>query len=74
MSRVIVYATDKDGDGKALQVGAYESPYDIRIPVDHFAPDVVLTFEEDLEAINAAHWKRKNEGIFDDEDEQHTES
>lgn len=68
MAKIIVYAVDKDGDGDIMQVGAYESVYDIRIPVGHFAPDVVLTFEEDLDAINEAHWKRKNEDILDDED------
>lgn len=47
MSNIIMYATDKDGDGHVLKVGEYESVYDIRIPVGHFASDVVLTFEDE---------------------------
>ncbi len=51
MSKIIIYATDKDGDGTVIKVGEYESVYDIQIPVGHFAPDVVLTFEEDTEEL-----------------------
>ena len=59
MGKIVIYATDKDGDGEVLKVGTYESAYEIRIPVGHFAPDVVLTFEEDLDGVNAARRKRK---------------
>ena len=59
MGKIVIYATDKDGDGEVLKVGTYESAYEIRIPVGHFAPDVVLTFEEDLDEVNAARRKRK---------------
>lgn len=34
-----------------MRVGEYESVYDIQIPVGHFAPDVVLPFEEDMEEL-----------------------
>ena len=59
MSTIVVYATDKDGEGDVLEVGRYQSPYEIRIPVGHFAPDVVLTFEQDVDELEAAHRKRK---------------
>jgi hypothetical protein len=59
MSKIVVWATDKDGEGDVLKVGVYESVYNIRIPVGHFAPDVVLTFEEDMDEVNEAHRKRK---------------
>jgi len=55
MSKIIIYATDKDGDGHVMQIGKYESVYEIRIPVGHFAPDVVLTFEEDVDEMNEEH-------------------
>ena len=59
MGKIIIWAVDKDGDGQVLKVGTYESVYEIRIPVGHFAADVVLTFEEDMDEVNAAHRKRK---------------
>lgn len=59
MPTIVVYATDKDGDGKVLEVGRYQSPYEIEIPVGHFASDVVLTFEEDVDEVNEAHRIRK---------------
>ena len=59
MATIVVYATDKDGEGTVLEVGRYQSPYEIKIPVGHFAPDVVLTFEEDMEELAEAHRKRK---------------
>ena len=64
MSRFIIYATDKDGEGIPLKVGEYDDLYELynlSIPVGHFAPDVVLTFEEDLDEVNRKHWERKKE-------------
>jgi hypothetical protein len=64
MSRFIIYATDKDGEGVPLKVGEYDDLYELyglRIPVGHFAPDVVLTFEEDSDEIARNHWARKEE-------------
>lgn len=46
MAKIVIYATDKDGEGSIMKVGTYESVYEIQIPVGHFAPDVVLTIEE----------------------------
>lgn len=62
MAKIVVYATDKDGERITIKVGTYESVYDISIPVGHFAPDVILNFEEDLDEINEAHRKRKGWG------------
>lgn len=64
MSRFIIYATDKDGDGVPLKVGEYDDLsdlYELSIPVGHFASDVVLTFEEDMEEVAEARRKRRNE-------------
>lgn len=64
MSRFIMYATDKDGEGVPLKVGEYDELsdlYELRIPVGHFAPDVVLTFGEDTREVAEAKWKRKND-------------
>lgn len=57
--KIVIWAVDKDGDGTVLQVGTYESVYDIRIPVGHFAPDIVLTFEEDMDEVRDVHAKLK---------------
>lgn len=59
MSKIVLWATVKVGEGDVMQVGTYESVYGIRIPVGHFAPDAVLTFEEDMDEVNDAHKKHK---------------
>jgi hypothetical protein len=59
MAKIVIYATDKDGEGSIMKVGTYESVYEIQIPVGHFAPDVVLTFDEDMDEVNEARRKRK---------------
>ena len=57
MGKIVIWAADKEGE--VLKVGTYDSVYDIRIPVGHFAADVILTFDEDMDEVNAAHRKRK---------------
>lgn len=59
MSTIVVYATDQDGQGKTMEIGRYSSIYDIELPVGHFAPDVVITFEEDMNELAEARRKRK---------------
>ena len=60
MSKIVIWATDKDGQGDVIKVGTYESACEIRIPVGHFAPDVVTeAFEEDMDEVNEARRKRK---------------
>lgn len=62
MSKVVIWETDKDGEGVPLKVGEFDDIYelyDFRLPVGHFASDVVLTFEEDSEGVNADRRKHK---------------
>lgn len=58
MSRVIIYATDKDGEGTRLKIGEFDELYELyrfSIPVGHFAPDVMITFEEDMDEVRENH-------------------
>lgn len=43
---IIMYATDKCGDGMVVEIGQYESWEDIIIRCSMFTPEVVITFEE----------------------------
>jgi hypothetical protein len=47
MKKIIVYATDRDGEGKVIKIGEYYNVVDIEIPVGHFAPDVIISFEDE---------------------------
>jgi hypothetical protein len=44
-----VYATDQRGDGMVTLLGEYESVGDIAIRCSMFRPEVVITFEEEVE-------------------------
>lgn len=43
--KIIVYATNKNGDGFAEKIGEYDSLEEFRIRISHFADDVVISFE-----------------------------
>jgi hypothetical protein len=47
MSKIIVYATSKDGNGYVSQVGVYENIEDIEIRAGIFTADTVITFGVD---------------------------
>ena len=44
---IVVYATNKNGDGFVQKVGEYKSIDDIEIKVGIFADDVILNFGEE---------------------------
>jgi hypothetical protein len=43
--KIILWATDKNGDGRVMKIGEYETIEDIQIIVNMFNKDVVLNFE-----------------------------
>jgi hypothetical protein len=47
--KIILWATDKNGDGRVMQVGSYDSIEDVQIIVNMFNKDVVLNFEYETE-------------------------
>lgn len=57
MPKVVIYA--ENSKEEIMEVGRYDSMFGIRVPVGLFAPDVTLRFEEDIDEVNEAHWKRK---------------
>lgn len=40
-----MYATDKNGSGRVMEIGRYESIEDIQIILSMFDKDVVISFE-----------------------------
>jgi hypothetical protein len=49
MQKIILWATDENGDGRVMKIGEYETIEDIEIIVNMFNKDVVLTFEYETE-------------------------
>ena len=47
MKKIILYATNKDGEGFVQRIGEFDSLEDINIRVSMFSKDVVLTLEEE---------------------------
>ena len=48
-NRIIVHATNKDGDGYVQEVGRFTDILDIELRVGMFASDVVISFAEETE-------------------------
>jgi len=44
MTKIIVYATNKEGEGFVQRIGEYDD-FPIRLRVGHFAKDIVLTID-----------------------------
>jgi hypothetical protein len=49
MKKIILWATDNNGDGRVMKIGEYETIEDIEIIVNMFNKDVVLNFEYETE-------------------------
>ena len=49
MTKITMYATNKEGEGFVQEVGQFESIEEVEIHIGHFSDDVVITFfiEED---------------------------
>lgn len=47
--KIILYATNKDGEGYVQKIGEHENWEDIEIRVGHYAPDIVISFEVEYE-------------------------
>lgn len=47
--KIIMYATDKNGDGRVMKIGEYETIEDIEVIVNMFNKDVIITFEYETE-------------------------
>lgn len=45
MSKIVVYATDKNGSGFVQSLGEYENIEDISIRVGMFSSDIVISLE-----------------------------
>ncbi len=42
-----VYAINKNGDGRVIQIGEYEDITELEISIGHFADDVIITIESE---------------------------
>ena len=48
-NKIIVYATNKNGDGYVEKIGEYDDIEDIKIRVGMFREDVVISLDEIVE-------------------------
>ena len=48
-NRIIVHATNKDGDGYVQEIGRFQDIKDIELRVGMFVDDVVISFAEETE-------------------------
>ena len=49
IQKIIMYATDKNGDGRVMQVGQFDSIEDAQVIISMFAKDVIINFEYETE-------------------------